>query len=463
MCHNEPYKGHSKPEIIVAVTQQHRRPELPARCAELLQRLRNASHSRFQLTNPPPMEILDSKELALLGMAQICDLCWQPDPANRPTMSSVVEAIAFLSQEVARREEMEKKSGPAPSAPQQPMPSPMAPPADLPNPTQPTLRPTMNKKLSTLILNNSMAATPEQILEEVRQAPVTQQKAVWELSTTELSWQDKLHEDESTVTWRGSYRSQDVVIKAFKQKLDGTEQEEFRREVEVLSQVRSPKIAYFYGASIHPRPLVVTEYLPLTLMDVLSATDIRIDWDIVFTISRGIATSLLHLHSWVPPVFVRTLAPQNVLCDISSNFLIKITNLNLARVASSDAQTKLKTPASVYQSPESFISGTFTASSDMFSFGVVLWEIVNRCLTGAYSRAFSEFAEFKFDFQKVLAISKRNLRPSIASTTPKPLANLIARCWDADPSARPASFLGVVEQIDSLREVYQKQKKRQSK
>lgn len=369
-------------------------------------------------------------------------------------MRGVVEALEFLHQEVSRRDEMEKLK---PAAAQ------LSPPrvvSMLPPPP-----PAVNKKLSSVVLCASTAATPDQILDEFRSASVdanAKAASSWELPASELSWREKLTEDDSAATWHGEYRGQEVQIKVFKQKLGGEEQEEFRREVSLLSQVRSPKIAYFYGAAVEPRPIVVTEYVPFNLVDVLSATEtIRIDWETVFTLSRGVALSLLHLHSWVPPVLVRTLTPQNVLCDPSANFLIKISNLNLARVTQPDAQTKIRAPASVYQSPESFLSNSFTTSSDMFSYGVILWEIVNRCLSGSYSRAFSEFTDLKFDFQRVLAISKRNIRPTIAASTPKPLSSLISQCWDADPAARPKSFIHVMEQIDTLREVYLKQKNRQ--
>ena len=95
-----------------------------------------------------------------------------------------------------------------------------------------------------------------------------------------------------------------------------------------------------------------------------------------------------------------------------------------------------------YCAPELFYenitqsSSTYSNRIDVYSTAVIFWEIVHRAITGKYEKPYSEFG-YSFEFQTVLQTSKRNIRPSLPPSTPAPIAELIKRCWNKDPSMRP--------------------------
>ena len=96
-----------------------------------------------------------------------------------------------------------------------------------------------------------------------------------------------------------------------------------------------------------------------------------------------------------------------------------------------------------YCAPELFYDITSSSSPiaylnriDVYSMAVIFWEIIHRLLSGAYAKPFYEF-EYAFSLQMVLQSSKRNVRPSLPATCPNPIADLIRKCWNKDPSMRP--------------------------
>lgn len=91
-----------------------------------------------------------------------------------------------------------------------------------------------------------------------------------------------------------------------------------------------------------------------------------------------------------------------------------------------------------YCAPEIYYGYPFTPKSDVFSVGVILWEMVVRVVKGRYERPYSEFPELEYDFQ-VIVQTARGKRCTIPPTTPAPLSKLIRACWDPEPSARPSS------------------------
>ncbi len=82
----------------------------------------------------------------------------------------------------------------------------------------------------------------------------------------------------------------------------------------------------------------------------------------------------------------------------------------------------------------------YDRSFDVYSFAIVLWEILRRVVVGSYMRPYQEYAqELRFDFQIVIQVTQNNLRPSIPLDSPRPLGALIARAWSSDAAERPTS------------------------
>lgn len=93
----------------------------------------------------------------------------------------------------------------------------------------------------------------------------------------------------------------------------------------------------------------------------------------------------------------------------------------------------------------------FSTSSDIFSVGIILWELVERLLAGQYSLPYSEYKWIQFDFQIIVQASEKTLRysnqvsachyhrPTIHASCPAIFNRLIEACWHADQNSRPSA------------------------
>ena len=70
----------------------------------------------------------------------------------------------------------------------------------------------------------------------------------------------------------------------------------------------------------------------------------------------------------------------------------------------------------------------------MFALAIIVWELVNRLITGEYARPYEEHPELQFDYQIIIQTAKHGLRPTLHTSTPEPLRQLMENGWAADPS-----------------------------
>lgn len=128
-------------------------------------------------------------------------------------------------------------------------------------------------------------------------------------------------------------------------------------------------------------------------------------------------------------------------CQVDANWNVKIADFGLARLYTMGSQegtlSKLRGTYS-YCAPEIYFGSAFTPKSDIFSIGVILWEMVARIVKGKYVRPYSEFPELQFDFQ-VIVQTARGKRCTIPAATPLPMKELISACWHGDPEKRPTA------------------------
>lgn len=169
------------------------------------------------------------------------------------------------------------------------------------------------------------------------------------------------------------------------------------------------------------------------------------------------------MHNWEPQIVHRDLKTHNLLVD--ENWNVKIADFGLARLTTEQLITsgtlkKLRGTYS-YTAPEIFNGQTFTTKSDVFSFGVILWEIVYRIVNRKYLRPYGEYPELIYDFQVIVQTSngKRCTIPPIA---PPGIISLIADCWNKDPEARPstsqliANFLSLSKEYQENKDIWEK-------
>ncbi|KAL0464194.1 UNVERIFIED_CONTAM: putative serine/threonine-protein kinase PBL7 [Sesamum latifolium] len=154
----------------------------------------------------------------------------------------------------------------------------------------------------------------------------------------------------------------------------------FRSEVDLLSRLRSPYISELLGycADQHHR-LLVFEYLPNgSLHTHLHRTQSPLNWPVRLKIALDSARALEYLHEHTTPAVIhRNLKSTNILLD--HNFRPKLSGFGLAKIGSDKLNGLISTRVlgtTGYLAPEYASTGKLTTKSDVYSYGVILLELL---------------------------------------------------------------------------------------
>lgn len=106
-----------------------------------------------------------------------------------------------------------------------------------------------------------------------------------------------------------------------------------------------------------------------------------------------------------------------------------------------------------YSAPEVYFGDAFTTKADVYSVGIIFWELAMRTLTGEYMMPYSEYPELVFDFQIIIQVAKNHKRPSIHPECPAPYRALIERCWAQARDERP-EIPAVLKDLEAMVAAY---------
>ncbi|CAL1373493.1 unnamed protein product [Linum trigynum] len=181
---------------------------------------------------------------------------------------------------------------------------------------------------------------------------------------------------------------------AVKQLREGRKQgeKEFQAEVEIISRIHHKHLVSLLGYCIHgAKRLLVYEFVPNDTLEFHLHGNGRpvMEWGVRLRIAVGSAKGLAYLHDDCDPkILHRDIKASNILVDL--NFEAKVSDFGLARSYNADASvTHISTQVVGtfgYLAPEYASSGKVTEKSDVYSYGVVLLELI----TGRPPICFSE-------------------------------------------------------------------------
>ncbi|KAH9624094.1 hypothetical protein KSS87_018308, partial [Heliosperma pusillum] len=181
--------------------------------------------------------------------------------------------------------------------------------------------------------------------------------------------------------YKGTLEDNQVV--AIKRSQEGSMQgtKEFKNEIELLSRVHHKNLVKLVGFCCEQgEQMLVYEFVPKgTLTESLSGkTGIQLDWIRRLMITLGAARGLHYLHELAdPPIIHRDIKSSNILLDERLN--AKVADFGLSKLFGDTEKGHMTTQVKGtmgYLDPEYFMSNQVTEKSDVFSFGVVMMEMV---------------------------------------------------------------------------------------
>ncbi|CAK9155914.1 unnamed protein product [Ilex paraguariensis] len=295
----------------------------------------------------------------------------------------------------------------------------------------------------------------------------TRQRHEWEIDPSKLIIKGVLARGTFGTVHRGIYDGQDVAVKLLDWGEEGhrTETEiaslraAFTQEVVVWHKLDHPNVTKFIGATMGSSELniqtenghigmpsniccVVVEYLPGGALKsyLIKNRRRKLAFKVVVQMALDLARGLSYLHS--QKIVHRDVKTENMLLDKTRT--VKIADFGVARVEAANPNDMTgETGTLGYMAPEVLNGNPYNRKCDVYSFGICLWEIY--CCDMPYpDLSFSEVTS---------AVVRQNLRPEIPRCCPSSLANVMKRCWDANPDKRPEmdEVVSMLEAIDTTR------------
>ena len=233
-----------------------------------------------------------------------------------------------------------------------------------------------------------------------------------------------------------------VAIKTLKEDYTTDLKQQFEKEIKFMARLDNENVIKLLGICNKGMPFIMMEYMSNGDLHVflrmhyhraigkdLTTAETPIDIPLLLYIALQIANGMRYLASL--GFIHRDLAARN--CLVGEDYVVKVADFGMMQSLYNTSYFVMRGTALVpirWMAPESFF-GRFSTKTDVWSYGVTLWEIFTLCRQQPYEEMSDE--ELIFDVQKG---PNRTLlqRPPIS---PDEVYNTMTRCWRHSSTARP--------------------------
>ncbi|XP_076721295.2 ephrin type-A receptor 5 isoform X9 [Callospermophilus lateralis] len=232
-----------------------------------------------------------------------------------------------------------------------------------------------------------------------------------------------------------------VAIKTLKVGYTEKQRRDFLGEASIMGQFDHPNIIHLEGVVTKSKPvMIVTEYMENGSLDTfLKKNDGQFTVIQLVGMLRGIAAGMKYLSDM--GYVHRDLAARNIL--INSNLVCKVSDFGLSRVLEDDPEAAYTTRGGKipirWTAPEAIAFRKFTSASDVWSYGIVMWEVVS----------YGERPYWEMTNQDVIKAVEEGYRLPSPMDCPVALYQLMLDCWQKDRNSRP-KFDEIVNMLDKL-------------
>ncbi|XP_040949961.1 serine/threonine-protein kinase STY46 isoform X2 [Gossypium hirsutum] len=261
---------------------------------------------------------------------------------------------------------------------------------------------------------------------------------VWEIDTSLLKYESKLASCSYGDLYKGTFYGQGVAIKVLRMEhLNENLRREFTQEVNIMRKIQHKNVVQFFGACTTPPNLcIVTEFMSGgSIYDLLHKQKSGFKLPLLLKLAIDVSEGMSYLHQ--NGIMHRDLKAANLLMD--ENGVVKIADFGVARVQAQTGVMTAETGTYRWMAPEVIEHKPYDHKADVFSFGVVLWEM----LTGKLPY------ENLTPLQAAVGVVQKGLRPVIPQHTRPKFVELLERCWQQDPSLRP-EFSEITNLLEDL-------------
>ncbi|XP_042436141.1 serine/threonine/tyrosine-protein kinase HT1-like [Zingiber officinale] len=270
----------------------------------------------------------------------------------------------------------------------------------------------------------------------------------WSADMSQLLIGNKFATGRYSRIYHGKYKGREVAIKIMSQPeedpiLAASLEQQFSSEVALLFHLNHPNIITLVAACKKPPVFcIITEYMAGgSLRKYLHQQEpYSVPNALILKLALDIARGMSYLH--FQGIIHRDLKSENIF--VGDDLSVKVADFGISCLESQCSSGKGFTSTYRWMAPEMIKEKSHTRKVDVYSFGIVLWELLT---------ALVPFNDMTPE-QAAYAVAHKNARPPLPASCPLAFSHLTNRCWARNPDRRP-QFDEIVAILESYIESFE--------